>query len=170
MVETVDVGDADILHRLLLNQADPLLPLIDGGGTGAGSIQDGAYLPLRDERVEHRLVELPHALGLALIDIYGIVAELVDNLSVGHLHHLFEVGSRSTVLLHHGAHLLAVHLGVLDLHLTHHVEVQFEHLSDFLVEGHLRQLFLNFRLRLFAARDSGLLCIAHCGSCEQCNE
>ena len=46
VVETIDIGDTQILHRLLLNQTDPLLPLIHLRGTGAGGIQDRTYLPL----------------------------------------------------------------------------------------------------------------------------
>ena len=45
VVETIDIGDAEIFHRLLLNEGDPLLPLLYAGGTGAWGIEDRAYLP-----------------------------------------------------------------------------------------------------------------------------
>ena len=86
MVESIDVGDAEVLHRLLLDETNPLLPLVDGVGTSAGSIEDAAHLPFGEERVEHGFVELPLAVGAIL---------------------------------------------------AHDVEIELEHLSDFLVERHL---------------------------------
>ena len=102
MVEAVDVRNADILHRLLLDQLNPLLPLLHGGSTRARRIQDATHLPVLDDRVEHLLVHLPRAIG-------AIAA--------------------------------------------HDVEVQFQHLPDFLVERHLRQCFLHFLLKRSIARD-----------------
>ena len=64
VVESIDIGNADILHGLLLNEANPLLPLLYGSGTCSRGIEDGADLPLGDERVEHGLVELPDAPGI----------------------------------------------------------------------------------------------------------
>ena len=136
VVQTVDVGDTDMLHRLLLYQPNPLLPLFDGGGAGAWRIEDGAHFPFRDERVEHLLVQFPHALGVALIDVDGIVAQLVNNLLVAFLEQIIDFLWRGTKLLEHLAHLVAVNLDVLHRHLAHHVEVQFQHLADFLVECH----------------------------------
>ena len=40
VIQTVDIGDAQILHRLLLNLRDPLLPLLHRSGTGTWGIQD----------------------------------------------------------------------------------------------------------------------------------
>ena len=85
VVQSVDVGYADMLHRLLLYQTNPLLPLFDGGGSGAGRIEDGSHFPFRDERVEHGLVQFPHALGVTLINVDGIVAQFVNNLLVAFL-------------------------------------------------------------------------------------
>ena len=56
MVETIDVWYTDIFHRFLLNQANPFLPLLNTGGTGARGIQYGTDFPLRDQCVEHHLV------------------------------------------------------------------------------------------------------------------
>ena len=102
MVEAVDVRNADILHRLLLDELNPLLPLLHSGGTRARCIQDATHLPILDDRVEHLLVHLPRAIG-------AIAA--------------------------------------------HDVEVQFQHLPDFLVERHLSQCFLHFLLQRCIARD-----------------
>ena len=95
VVQSVDVRNTDILHRLLLNEAYPLLPLLDGSGTGARSIQDGANLVFRDARVEHGLVEFPVARGIIP---------------------------------------------------AHDVEIQLQHLADFLVQRHLGQRLLNLGL------------------------
>ena len=65
LVQSVDIGDADVLHRLLLNQAYPLLPLLDGSGFRARRVQDGANLVFADDGVEHRLVQYPLALAVA---------------------------------------------------------------------------------------------------------
>ena len=138
MVETVDIGNAEILHRLLLDELYPLLPLSNGRSSGARGIQDGAYLPFRDEGVEHGLVELPHSFGLSLIDIHGIAAEALENLCIGQLEYGLDFRLWRAVLLHHGTYFLTIDLGIFYGGLSHHVEVQFEHLSDFLVEGHLR--------------------------------
>ena len=107
MVEAVDVRNADILHRLLLDELNPLLPLLHSGGTRARCIQDATHLPILDDRVEHLLVHLPHAIG-------AIAA--------------------------------------------HDVEVQFQHLPDFLIERHLRQCFLHFLLQRCIAWDGWPLC------------
>ena len=113
VVETVDIGDADVLHRLLLDEPNPLLPLLHGGGTRGRCIQDAAHLPILDNRVEHLLVQLPLSVGI--------------------------IGA-------------------------HDVEVQLEHLSDFLVERHLREHFLNLRLHRFVARDGRLAHLCPCGN------
>ena len=104
---------------------------------GTRGIQDGAHLPLGDERVEHHLVEFPDALGIALIDIDGETAQLIEDLLIRQFYHGLDLFVRTTVLLEHGAHLLAVDLGIFNGHLADDVEVEFEHLSDLLIEGHL---------------------------------
>ena len=45
MIEAIDIGDTEILHRLLLNERDPFLPLLYAGGTGAWGIEDRAHFP-----------------------------------------------------------------------------------------------------------------------------
>ena len=40
VIETIDIRDAQILHRLLLDQTDPLLPIVERGCTGTWSIED----------------------------------------------------------------------------------------------------------------------------------
>ena len=143
VVQSVDIGNAEVFHRLLLNEWYPLLPLFHAGGTGTGGIQDGAHLPFRDQRVEHHLVQLPHPLRITFIDIYGVAAQLVNDLLVRHLQHGVDVRLWTSVLLQHRLHLLAVYLCVLYRHLADDVEVQLQHLSDLLVQRHLGKGFLN---------------------------
>ena len=164
MVETVDIRDAEILHRLLLDQTDPLLPVVHLGGTGARGVEDRAHLPLGDERVEHHLVDLPDALGLALVDIHREAAELVDDLLIRKFHHRFDLLIRTAVLLEYGAHLLAVDLGVLNGHLADDVEGEFEHLSNLLVERHAGEGFLYLCLQCRVAGNGGLLGLCDCGN------
>ena len=156
VVEAVDIRDAQILHRLLLNQTDPLLPLFHAGSTGARGVEDRTHLPLRDQRVEHRLVELPHTLGIALVDIDRESTQLVDDLLIGHLQHGGDLLVGATILLQYRTHLLTVDLGVLNGHLTHHVEVQLKHLADLLVECHTGKGLLNLRFQFRITRDSRL--------------
>ena len=146
MVETIDIGNAQILHRLLLNQTDPLLPLVDTGCAGTRSIQNRTHLPLGNQRVKHRLVKFPNAFGIALVEIDGEIAEPVDNLLIRQLHHFVNFLGRTTILLEHGAHLITIHFRILNGGLAHHVEVQFKHLADLLVKGHLGECFLNLCL------------------------
>ena len=157
VVETINVRDTQILHRLLLDERDPLLPLLNAGGTGARSIEDRSHLPLGDQRVEHRLVKLPYSLGFTFIDIHREVAQLVDNLLIRHLQYGLRLRCRTSILLEHGANLLTIHLSVFNHHLTHHVEVQFEHLSDLLVEGHLLEGLLYLCLQRCVTRNGGFL-------------
>ena len=105
MVQSVDVRDADILHRLLLNQANPLLPLLHRSRSGTRCIEYRAHLPFRDTGVEHRLVQLPNSVGIVL---------------------------------------------------AHDVEVQLQHLTNLLVEGHLRERLFYLRLQLGVTRNSKL--------------
>ena len=74
MVKTVDVRDADIFHRLLLDKTDPLLPLGNRRSTGSRSIEDGAHLPFGNDRIEHDLVDLPRPFRGPFIDIHGVAA------------------------------------------------------------------------------------------------
>ena len=86
VVKAVDVGNAHALHRLLLNQTDPVLPLVDGGCSGAGRIENGAHLVFRDDGVEHGFVELPFAVGaVAAHDVEVQLKHLTDFLVKGHL-------------------------------------------------------------------------------------
>ena len=101
MVESVDIRNTEIFHRLLLNQTDPILPLFNTRSAGAGGIQDRAHLPLRNQRVEHCLIEFPDALRVALIDIDRIAAESVDNLLVSHLQQFLQLSLSCSVLLQH---------------------------------------------------------------------
>ena len=129
LVEAIDVRNTEILHRLLLNQTDPLLPLFHCVGTCAGRVEYRSHFPFRDTSVEHCLIELPHR-------------------------------CRSS---------LAV---ILNGHLSHHVEVQFEHLSDLLVKAHLRERLFNLRLNFLIPWNGRFqtLCIRtnskQCPSCQ----
>ena len=90
MVEAIDVRNADILHRLLLDELNPLLPLLDGGGTRARCIQDATHLPILDDRVEHLLVHLPCAIGaIAAHDVEVKFKHLPDLLIERHLRQCF---------------------------------------------------------------------------------
>ena len=64
VVETIDIRDSDILHRLLLNQLYPFLPLVNAWGTSTWGIENRAHLPLRDKCVEHRLIKFPNSFGI----------------------------------------------------------------------------------------------------------
>ena len=129
LVEAIDVRNTEILHRLLLNQTDPLLPLFHCVGTCAGRVEYRPHFPFRDTSVEHCLIELPHR-------------------------------CRSS---------LAV---ILNGHLSHHVEVQFEHLTDLLVKVHLRERLFNLRLNFLIPWNGRFqtLCIRtnskQCPSCQ----
>ena len=157
MVESIDIGDAQILHRLLLDQLYPLLPLLYAWCASARSIQYRANLPLRDQRIEHSLVELPYSLGIALINVYRESAQFVDNLLICHLQHLVYFTFRSAILLQNRTNLLTIYLCILYGHLAHHVEVQFKHLTNLLVKSHLSESFLNLCFQRRITGDSSLL-------------
>ena len=159
VVQSVDIGNAEILHRLLLNQPNPLLPVVLAGCTRTGGIQNRTHLPLRDEGVKHRLVEFPHTLGIALIDIHRESAQPVDNLLVSLTQNLVNFCFRAAILLQYRTYFLAVYLGILNGHLSDDVEVQFQHLTDFLVQRHLRKGFLYLGLQLCVARNGRRLCM-----------
>ena len=164
MVKPIDVRNTDILHGFLLNQLYPLLPLCYGSSTCTRGIQDRAYFPFRDQCVEHHLVQFPDPFGRTFVDVYRVIPHLVDNLLVSHFHDLIYLSLRGTKLLHHLTYLLTVYFGILNRHLTHDVKIQFQHLSDFLIEGHLRECLLNLCLQCRITRNSGLLCLC-CKCC-----
>ncbi len=159
VVQSVDIGDAEILHRLLLNQPNPLLPVVFAGSTRTRGIQNRTHLPLRDEGVEHRLVEFPHTLGVALIDIHRESTQPVDNLLVSLTQNLVNFCFRAAILLQYRTYLFAVYLGILNGHLSDDVEIQFQHLTDFLVQRHLRKGFLYLGLQLCVAWNGRRLCM-----------
>ena len=161
VVEAINIRNTQILHRLLLNQADPLQPLVYTRSTTAWSIQDRTHLPFRNQRVEHRLINLPEAPCITLIDVDRECTKLVDNLLIGLLQYRIHLFFRPAILLHHTADLLTVHLCILDRHLAHHVEIQFEHLADLLVERHFGKCFLYFRLKGFITWNSRFLLCHH---------
>ena len=146
MVQAVNIGNAKILHRLLLNQADPFLPFLHFGSTGARGIEDGTNLPLGNQCVEHCFVEFPDTLGFSLIDIYRKRPQLVDDLLVCLLQCGIYFLCRPAILLQHGTDLLTIYLGILNGHLSDDVEVQFKHLANLLVEAHFGERFFNLRL------------------------
>ena len=100
MVETIDIGDAEILHRLFLNKSNPLQPLVNSWSTGAWGIENRTHLPFGNKCVEHGLVQFPYAFGVALVDVNGVVAEFLDNLFIGLLQQFLQFCFRSTILLH----------------------------------------------------------------------
>ena len=101
VIQTIDIRNTQILHRLFLNQLNPLLPLGYCWSLCARCIQDRSHLPLRDKCIEHLLVQFPNTLGITLIDIYWESTQLVDNLLVGHLQQILDFCFRSAILLHH---------------------------------------------------------------------
>ena len=82
VVETVDVRNADMLHRLLLNQLYPLLPLCHRCCPSAWCVQYRAHLPFRYQRVKHGLVELPLAIGIVLAHDVEVQLQHLANLLV----------------------------------------------------------------------------------------
>ena len=152
VIQTIDIRDAQILHRLLLNLRDPLLPLLHRSGTGTWGIQDRAHLPLRDQCIEHHLIDLPETTGFTLIDIHREGTQQVDDLLISLTQHIVYLCLRSAILLQDRTHFLTIHLGILDSHLAHHVKIQLQHLTDLLIECHLGQCLLYF---CFQSRITG---------------
>ena len=99
MIKTIDIWDAEVLHRLLLNNTNPLLPFTHTRGTGTWSVKDGANLPFGDKRIKHGLVELPYPFGLALVDIHREATQSVDDLLISQLQHVVDILGRTSILL-----------------------------------------------------------------------
>ena len=68
VVKAVDVGDAEVLHRLRLNLRNPALPLLHRTGFARG-IKHRTHLPFADCGVEYCLVEFPRTLGVTGKDV-----------------------------------------------------------------------------------------------------
>ena len=168
MVKTVDIGNTKVLHRFLLNNPYPLLPLFNTWCPCSRSVEDGTHFPFGNERVEHVLVEFPYSSGLPLVDVHRETAQSFDDLLIGHLQQILDILRRSAILLKHGTHLVTVNLRIFNGHLSHDIQIQFQHLSDFLIERHLRQCLLDFRLQFFVTRNGRFtqLCPHPCnGTC-----
>ena len=83
LVEAVDAGYSDFLHRLLLDAGDYLPVFLPVGAGASWNVQDRAYLVFADDIVQHFLAEL---LGLPVGDhVDGQLGHLADFLLEGHL-------------------------------------------------------------------------------------
>ena len=133
VVKAIDVGDAEVLHRLRLDLRNPALPLLHRTGLSRG-IEHRTHLPFADGGVEHGLVEFPRTLGVAREDVEAIAAHTLHDLFIGELQHfghsLFALSELKQCL----AKFIAVNLRILKLHATQDVEIEFEHLTDLLIE------------------------------------
>ena len=155
VVKAIDVGDAEVLHRLCLNLRNPALPLLNSSGLSRG-IEHRAHLPFADGGVEHGLVEFPRTLGVAREDVKSIAAHTLHDLFVGEFQHfghsLFTLSELKQCL----AKFIAVNLRILKLHATQDVEIEFEHLTDLLIERHLSQFLLNLGFKFCITRNCRL--------------
>ena len=133
VVKAIDVGDTEVLHRLRLDLRNPALPLLHRAGLSRG-IEHRTYLPFADGGVEHGLVEFPRTLGVAREDVEAIATHTLHDLFIGELQHfghsLFTLSELKQCL----AKFIAVNLRILKLHATQDVEIEFEHLTDLLIE------------------------------------
>ena len=80
LVEAEDTGNADVLHRELLNVGNNLLPLLSSRRTGVRSIQDRTYLILTEQRVGLGTVDVEHALRVVGAEEVGDQLHHLTNL------------------------------------------------------------------------------------------
>ena len=80
LVESEDTGNADVLHRELLNVGNNLLPLLGSRRTGVRSIQDRTYLILTEQRVGLGTVDVEHALRVVGAEEVGDQLHHLTNL------------------------------------------------------------------------------------------
>ncbi len=153
LVHAVDAGDAHRLHRLLLDAADDLLPLLRRLRHAGGYVENRADLVGADDRVEHRFVEL-ETVGVfdghdAHVDRHHrlprkVGAEVELGRNAVFFEQPFDIGLRRSLRIDSGKGIDA---------LLEQVDREFAHLAHLLVERHLAQLFFDLAFDLFVARN-----------------
>ncbi len=143
VIQAIDAGNTDMFHRLLLDGADDILPRVYGLGTGGWGVEDGAHLVLLQHGVERILINLPHHLGVAGVDVEVKLLQLLDDVGIFHAHQLGDLFVFESCFQQFVAHLTTVQFRVGYLHLAETVDAELQHLAYFLVERHLADPFLH---------------------------
>ena len=156
LVHTIDVGDTDFFHGLLLDALDDFLPLLGRLCHAVGHVQDGADLIFGDNAVQLGLVHLPPFLSLNALDAHiHLYHDILRRHATRQVEFLLDA-----VLLQHFLQSLDVrvlHVDALEGVDTFLDDIngQFAHLSDFLFQGHFAQDFLHTLLDFLVTRDGG---------------